>query len=488
MGNDTGEREKPAPKKRFGLKRRAHELGGLEARVKLKPEIFRQYDIRGIVDKDLTPETVEILGRAIGTYFRQHSRSHVAVGMDCRLSSPAFSESLITGLISTGCDVTELGTIPTPLLYFAIFYKKIEAGVMITGSHNPPEYNGFKMMAGEDTLYGPDIQDIYRIVETAAFIQDKTGTKKKYDIVPEYSDYVVENINLAKGLKVVVDAGNGTGGVVAVPILRSLGCEVIDLFCEMDGHFPNHHPDPTLPEALETLIAEVIESGADAGIAFDGDADRIGVIDDRGKIIWGDQLMILFARDILPSNPGAPVISEVKASKLLYEVIERLGGQPIMWKTGHSFIKKKIKQEKALFAGEMSGHIFFADRFFGFDDAIYSAARLLEILSRSEKKLSEKLADLPRTFHTPEIRVYASDAVKFKIVELVKKDLARKHPIVDIDGVRAQFPNGWGLVRASNTQDVLVLRFEADTEQDLEAIRNEVEKAVERAIQRLENT
>jgi phosphomannomutase/phosphoglucomutase len=456
--------------------------------MKIKPEIFRQYDIRGIVDKDLTQETVEILGKAIGTYFRRQNRSHVAVGMDCRLSSPVFAESLNKGLLSTGCDVTELGTIPTPLLYFAIFYKKIEAGVMITGSHNPPEYNGFKMMSGEDTLYGPDIQDIHKIVTSGKFIQDDLGSKQKYDIVPEYSDYVVENINLNKQLKVVVDAGNGTGGVVAVPILKRLGCDVIDLFCEMDGHFPNHHPDPTLPEALETLITTVKESGADAGIAYDGDADRIGTIDDNGNIIWGDQLMILFARDILPSHPGAPVISEVKASKLLYEEIEKLGGRPIMWKTGHSFIKKKIKQEKALIAGEMSGHIFFADRFFGFDDAIYSSARLLEVLSRSEKKLSAMLADLPRTYHTPEIRVYASDAVKFRIVESVKKELEKKYPIVDIDGVRAQFPNGWGLVRASNTQEVLVLRFEADTEKDLQAIRKETEKTVERAIQRLENT
>ena len=456
--------------------------------MRLKPEIFRQYDIRGIVDEDLTPDSVEILGKAIGTYFRRHDRRHVAVGMDCRLSSPVFADALSKGLLSTGCDVTDLGTIPTPLLYFAIFYKKIDAGVMITGSHNPPEYNGFKMMSGEETLYGPDIQDIYRIVESGTFIQDNAGSKHAYQIIPEYSDYVVQNIHLEKKLNVVVDAGNGTGGVVAVPIFKRLGCDVIDLFCKMDGHFPNHHPDPTLPEALETLIAKVKESGADAGIAYDGDADRIGVIDDKGHIIWGDQLMILFARDILPSNPGAPVISEVKASKLLYDEIERLGGRPIMWKTGHSLIKKKIKQEKALIAGEMSGHIFFADRYFGFDDAIYSSARLLEILSRSAKKLSTMLADLPPTFHTPEIRVYASEAVKFKIVDAVKKELAKKYPVVDIDGVRALFPDGWGLVRASNTQEALVLRFEANTKQRLQAIRAEIEKAVENAIQRLENS
>ncbi len=456
--------------------------------VKLKPEIFRQYDIRGIVDKDLTPGSVEILGKAIGTYFRQHSRKQVALGRDCRLSSPEFSEVLSKGLMSTGCTVVDLGIIPTPLLYFTIYYKKMEAGAMITGSHNPPEYNGFKMMLGEDTLYGPAIQDILKIIQNEEFIEEDAGVKESYNIVPEYENYIVENITLHKKIKVVVDAGNGTGGAVAVPIFKKLGCEVIELFCEMDGTFPNHHPDPTLPEALETLIETVVASHADLGIAYDGDADRIGVIDDKGYIIWGDQLMIIFARDILPSNPGAPVISEVKASKLLYEEVEKLGGRPIMWKTGHSLIKKKIKEEKALMAGEMSGHIFFADRFFGFDDAIYSSARLLEILSRSDKKLSEMLADLPRTYHTPEIRVYASDAVKFKIVEDVKKELSQKYPIVDIDGVRAQFPKGWGLVRASNTQEALVLRFEADTEKDLAAIRKEVEKTVERAIQGLENT
>ncbi len=454
---------------------------------KLKPEIFRQYDIRGLVDRDLTPESVETLGKAFGTYFRQHNRKQVAVGRDCRLSSPEFSEVLSKGLMSTGCDVVELGTIPTPLLYFAIYYKKMETGVMITGSHNPPEYNGFKMMLGEDTLYGPDIQDILQIVQSEEFIRGNAGKKEIYNIIPEYENYVVENIKVHKKLNVVVDAGNGTGGAVAVPIFKKLGCEVTELFCEMDGRFPNHHPDPTLPEALETLIKTVAESQADLGIAYDGDADRIGVIDDKGNIIWGDQLMIIFARDILPSNPGAPVISEVKASKLLYEEVEKLGGRPIMWKTGHSLIKKKIKEEKALVAGEMSGHIFFADRFFGFDDAIYSSARLLEILSRTEKKLSEMLDDLPTTYHTPEIRIYASDAVKFKIVEEVKKELAKKYPIVDIDGVRALFPKGWGLVRASNTQEVLVLRFEAETEQDLADIRKEVEKTVERAIQSLES-
>jgi phosphomannomutase/phosphoglucomutase len=456
--------------------------------VKIKPEIFRQYDIRGLVDKDLTEETVEWLGKGIGTYFRWSQRKKVALGRDCRLSSPLYSKALARGLLSTGCEIVDLGIIPTPLLYFTIYYKKIEAGVIITGSHNPPEYNGFKMMVGEETLYGEAIQDIFKIIQNEDFIEEKSVTQKDYNIIPEYQEYVLKNIKLEKKLKVVVDAGNGTAGVVAVPIFKKMGCEVIELYCEMDGRFPNHHPDPTLPEALEDLIQKVKETKADLGIAYDGDGDRIGIIDDMGNIIWGDVLMVLFARDILPSNPGAPVISEVKASKVLYDEIEKLGGRPIMWKTGHSLIKKKIKEEKALLAGEMSGHIFFADRFFGFDDAIYSSARLLELLSRSDKKISQMLSDLPKTFHTPEIRIYASDEVKFKIVEEVKKELSQKYPVIDIDGVRAIYPRGWGLVRASNTQEVLVLRFEGDTEKDMENIETEVKQIIEEVIQRLERT
>ena len=456
--------------------------------MKIKPEIFRQYDIRGIVDKDLTQDTVELLGKGIGTYFRRNKSKEVALGRDCRLSSPNFSEALSRGLLSTGCQIIDLGVIPTPLLYFTMYNKKMEAGVIITGSHNPPEYNGFKMMVGEETLYGEAIQDIFTIINDNDFIEEKSTSKKIYNIIPEYKDFVEKNIRLEKKLKVVVDAGNGTAGVIACPILKKLGCEVIELYCEMDGNFPNHHPDPTLPEALEDLINEVTKSKAHLGVAYDGDGDRIGIIDDEGHIIWGDLLTVLFARDILSSNPGAPIISEVKASKVLYDEIEKLGGRPIMWKTGHSLIKKKIKEEKALLAGEMSGHIFFADRYFGFDDAIYSSARLLELLSKSEKTLSQMLSDLPRTYYTPEIRVYASDEVKFKIVEEVKKELSQKYPIIDIDGVRAIFPQGWGLVRASNTQEVLVLRFEGDTEEALKAIEKEVKQTVENAIKRLESS
>lgn len=452
----------------------------------INPNIFREYDIRGLVDKDLTPAVVETLGKGMGAYFRRQGKRQVAVGRDCRLSSPSYAQALMKGLRSVGCDGVDLGTIPTPLLYFAIYYKAMEAGVMITGSHNPPEYNGFKMMSGHDTLYGDTIQEVFRLIRTNEIIAAKEGTQSAYDIVPEYMDYVVDNIKLRKKLKIVIDAGNGTGGMVAVPIFKRLGCDVVELYCEMDGRFPNHHPDPTLPEAMRDLIKKVSETKADFGIAYDGDADRIGVVDDEGHLIWGDQLLIFFSRDILKTHPGAAIISEVKATKVLYDEIAKLGGKPIMWKTGHSLIKKKIKEEKAVLAGEMSGHIFFADRFFGFDDAIYSSARLAELMSRSDRKLSEMRAGLPKTYSTPEIRVYASEEVKFKIVAEVRNELAKKVPVIDIDGVRAIYPNGWGLVRASNTQAVLVLRFEAETEADLEAIQKEMKGAVERAIQKLE--
>lgn len=452
----------------------------------LNKDIFRQYDIRGIVGQDLTPETVELLGKGIGTYFHQRGCREVALGRDGRLSSPEFAKSFTKGLLSTGCSVYDLGTIPTPLLYFSIYFKNYEAGVMITGSHNPPEFNGFKMMLGKDTLFGDHIQDIFSLIQSGQFHAEEGASAKSYDIVPEYENYVLNNISLQKKLKIVVDAGNGTAGVIAVPIFKKLGCDVIELYCDVDGNFPNHHPDPTVPEALEDLIQKVTEENADLGFAYDGDGDRIGVIDNLGQIIWGDKLMIVFVRDILASNPGATIISEVKASKLLYDEIKKLGGRGIMWKTGHSFIKKKIKEENALFAGEMSGHIFFADRFFGFDDAIYASARLLELMSRSDKTLSQSLADLPKTYSTPEIRVYASDQVKFKIVDEVKKELANKYPIIDIDGVRAIYPNGWALVRPSNTQAILVLRFEADSEKALQAIRSEVEKIIEDVITRLE--
>jgi len=459
--------------------------------MEIRQEIFREYDIRGVVGQDLTPELATVIGRAVASKARRAGKTEVAVGRDCRLSSPELAEALMAGLLGSGCRVVDLGVVPTPLVYFSVFYKKKEAAVMITGSHNPPDFNGFKVMIGEETLYGPGIQDLYRLIREQDFIQPGApGNRTAYDPIPDYLDYVAGQIKLDRPVKVVLDAGNGTAGPVAVPLFRRLGAEVIELYTEMDGRFPNHHPDPTLPEALKDLIATVKKSGAELGIAYDGDADRIGAVDDTGQIIWGDQLMIIFARDLLARHPGAAVISEVKASQVLYDEISRLGGRPIMWKTGHSLIKKKIKEERALLAGEMSGHIFFAHRWFGFDDAIYASARLLEIISRSKRKLSEHLSDLPKTYNTPEIRIYASDEVKFKIVDRVKEAL-RQRPgvkqLIDIDGVRAVFDRGWGLIRASNTQPVLVLRFEASSPADLERIQAEVRGVLEGVIKQLNN-
>jgi phosphomannomutase/phosphoglucomutase len=452
--------------------------------VDINPQIFREYDIRGIAGQDLDEPAVEVLGRAMGTFFLGRGQSDVAVGRDVRLSSPGFARALLRGLASTGCDVADLGVVPTPLLYFSVFHGHLPAGVMVTGSHNPPEHNGFKMMSGEETLYGKTIQALYEIVRKGVFPRGQ-GRVRTVDVVGDYADYVTGNVRFARPVKVVIDAGNGTGGAVAVPLLRRMGADVVELFCEPDGRFPNHHPDPTLPEAMSALIAKVLETGAELGIGYDGDADRIGVVDDAGRILWGDQLLVIFARDILPGRPGAAVISEVKASKVLYAEIERLGGKPIMWRTGHSLIKKKIKEENAPLAGEMSGHIFFNDRWFGFDDAIYASARLIEILARSKDRLSAMMAGLPKTYATPEIRIYASDEVKFKIVEEVRRALASRYPVIDIDGVRAVFPRGWGLVRASNTQAVIVLRFEADTEADLAAIQKEVRGLLQDVINRL---
>jgi len=457
--------------------------------MELKQEIFREYDIRGVVGQDLDRQSAVIIGQAVGTKVKAVGKKEVAVGRDCRLSSPELAAGLIEGLLSCGCQVVDLGVVPTPLVYFSVYYKKKEAAVMITGSHNPPEFNGFKIMIGEETLYGPGIQEIYQQIQKKEFsLSEQKGTVSHYNPVPEYLDYVSSQVKLSRPVKVVIDAGNGTAGPVASSLFKKMGAEVIELYTEMDGHFPHHHPDPTIPEALKDLIAKVQETGAELGIAYDGDADRIGAVDENGHIIWGDQLMIIFARDLLASHPGATIISEVKASQLLYKEIARLGGRPIMWKTGHSLIKKKIKEEKALLAGEMSGHIFFADRWFGFDDAIYASARLLEIVSRTEQKVSGFLADLPMMFNTPEIRIYASDEVKFRIVDLVKEEL-RQDPeakdIIDIDGVRAVYETGWGLLRASNTQPVLVLRFEANSEENLRKIRSRVQAAMEKVIKSL---
>jgi phosphomannomutase/phosphoglucomutase len=443
----------------------------------MNPQIFREYDIRGVVEKDLSPEVVKKLGQGYATYLSRFRKKKIVVGRDGRLSSPSLRDSLIQGLLAGGMEIIDIGVCPTPVFYFSLFHFDQEGGIMITGSHNPPEFNGFKVCVGKETIYGEEIQNLRRIIEEGNFVQG-SGTITYKEIIPTYQDYLWQNIRLQRKIKIVIDSGNGTAGAVAPKIFRTLGCEVEELYSEIDGRFPNHHPDPTIPENMKDLITKVKETGAEVGFGYDGDADRIGVVDHLGNIIWGDQLLILFARDILKKNPGATIISEVKCSQNLYEDIARHGGRGIMWKAGHSLLKSKMKAEKALLGGEMSGHIFFADRYFGYDDAIYASGRLLEILSQTEKRIPELFSDLPKTYSTPEIRVDCPDEIKFNLVEKVRDSFRQEYPIVDVDGVRIIFPDGWGLVRASNTQPVLVLRFEARSPERLKEIRALVENRV----------
>ncbi len=445
----------------------------------MKPGIFREYDIRGIAGKDMDETDVFNIGRAVGTYLRRHGRTHLNVGRDCRLSSEAYARKVIEGLISTGCDVTEIGVCPTPVFYFSIQHLKKEGGVMVTASHNPPEYNGFKLCIGLDSIHGQEIQKIRELIEKQDFIQGK-GNLSSASVISAYHDFVTNNVKISKPLKVGVDAGNGTAGVVAVPILKALGCEVHDLYCDMDGRFPNHEADPTVAKNMQDLIRLVREKKLDIGIGYDGDGDRIGVVDENGHIIFGDKLMIIFAREILSRKPGATFISEVKCSKVMYDDIEKHGGRAIMWQTGHSRIKQKMKLEHAELAAEMSGHIFFADRYFGYDDATYASCRLLEILSSTGKKISELIADVPQTYSTPEIRFDCPDDKKFAIVEKVTEYFRNRYKVIDIDGVRVLFSDGWGLVRASNTQPALVLRFEAESEQRLAEIKHLIESVLEK--------
>jgi phosphomannomutase/phosphoglucomutase len=435
----------------------------------MNPEIFRQYDVRGVVDVDLTPPVVERLGRGIGTTILAERGPKVVVGRDCRLSSPMIHDSLVKGLVASGAEVTSVGVCPTPVLYFALHHLAPSGGVMITGSHNPPDYNGFKICIGTEPIYGDRIQDLRRLIEDAAFASD-AGDYAEEVIVPAYQSYVRERVSLSASVSLAVDAGNGTGGHVAVPIMRGLGCDVTCLYCDMDGRFPNHHPDPTVEKNLTNLRQAVLDGGLQVGIGYDGDADRLGVIDERGRILWGDKLLALFARSLLERHPGSPVVGEVKCSQVVYDDISAHGGRPIMWKTGHSLIRQKMRETGALLAGEMSGHLFFRDRYLGYDDAIYASLRLLEIISTAKVGLSELLADLPVTYATPEIRVDCADERKFEVVDAVSRSLARDHEVVTVDGVRVRFADGWGLLRASNTQPVLVMRFEALSPKRLDAI------------------
>ena len=446
----------------------------------MNADIFREYDVRGVVDKDLNVDFVRDLGKAIGTYGRRHGVKTMTLGRDCRLSSEAYREAVGKGITASGIHIIDIGLCATPMLYFSIRRLQADGGVMVTGSHNPPEFNGFKICIGPDTIYGDDIQELRKIMESGQYAVGE-GTWQSQNITQAYQDYLFANVKMGRGLKIAVDGGNGVGGLFALPLFKRWGFAVTDIYCEPDGRFPNHFPDPTIPENLEELISLVKSERADAGIAYDGDADRLGVITDKGEILWGDVLLLFFSRYILKANPGAAIIGEVKCSQKLYDDIARHGGKPVMWKAGHSLIKHKMKEEKAPLAGEMSGHLFFADRYFGYDDAIYASIRLLEILSGTDAKLSEILSDVPRTFSTPEIRVDCPDHIKFQVVSDIKTYFEGKYPLIDIDGVRITFADGWGLIRASNTQPVLVLRFEAATEERLTIIRNIIEEALAEA-------
>ena len=450
----------------------------------MNPEIFREYDVRGLVGRDLSPDLVTLLGQAIGSCAVRQGVRTMTLGRDCRLSSQAYHQAMAGGLSSAGISVIDVGLCATPMLYFSIRHFNADGGVMVTGSHNPPEFNGFKICIGPDTIYGDQIQEIRRTIEGNDLITG-AGEIRPGEMAAAYEEYLFTRVRVRPGLTVALDAGNGVGGLFALPLLKRYGCRVIDLHCQPDGRFPNHFPDPTIPANLQELTRVVCERGADVGIAFDGDADRIGVITDRGEILWGDELLLLFARSILRDSPGAAIIGEVKCSQKLYDDITQRGGRAVMWKAGHSLIKGKMKEEKALLAGEMSGHIFFADRYFGYDDAIYAMLRLLEILSERGEKLSELLSDLPRTFSTPEIRVDCPERIKFAVVKAVRDHFEKSHPINAIDGARISFKHGWGLVRASNTQPVIVLRFEAASEESLAAIRGQVEAVLQEVLQDL---
>jgi phosphomannomutase/phosphoglucomutase len=434
--------------------------------------IFRAYDIRGIVGEGLTAETVEQIGRAIGSESQKRGAKSIVVGRDGRLSGPMLQQALMTGLQASGMDVLDIGQAPTPVIYFAAVHLQAGSCVAVTGSHNPPNYNGLKIVAAGETLSADAIQDLRRRIEEGDLLSG-TGSHRSVEVLEAYQQRIVSDITLERPLKLVVDCGNGIAGCTAPALLRALGCEVSELYCEVDGNFPNHHPDPSRPENVAELREQVVAEGADLGLAFDGDGDRLGVIDSEGNMIFPDRQMMLYAQEILARNPGAEVIYDVKCSRNLPRIIEQAGGTPTMWKTGHSFIKKKLKEsEKSLLAGEMSGHIFFKERWYGFDDALYTATRLLEIVARDGRPTVELFAELPDTVNTPELNVEFAEGEHYAFMERLKQQAQFDGAeMTTIDGVRADYPHGWGLVRPSNTTPVLVLRFEAESQEALERVQ-----------------
>ena len=449
--------------------------------VTIEQEIFRAYDIRGIVDQNLSAEVVEVIGKAIGSEAFDRGITSLCIGYDGRHSSPQLAEALARGVMSTGCNVINIGAVPTPVLYFATHHLQTGSGVMVTGSHNPANYNGLKIMLGGETLSGDTIQKLYQRTLTADFSSGQ-GEQSQQDVRRAYLDRIVGDIAVAAPLKVVVDAGNGIAGELGPMLIEELGCEVVPLYCEVDGNFPNHHPDPGKPANLKDLIAKVNETGADLGLAFDGDGDRLGVVTNTGKIIWPDRLMMLLAKDVVSRNPGADVLYDVKCSRRLAGVISEAGGRPIMWKTGHSLMKAKMKETGALLAGEMSGHVFFGERWYGFDDGLYTAARLLEILGIEDRHSDDVFADFPEDISTPELNVEVTESEKFGIIErLGEQGDFGDGSISTIDGIRVDYTDGWGLCRASNTTPMLVLRFEAETDDALERIKSVFREQLQKA-------
>jgi len=438
----------------------------------MDPTIFREYDIRGIVDKDIDEEVAVMIGKGFGTYLIQQGRNSIAVGRDNRLSSKRLEDAVIEGLTTAGLTAIDVGQLPTPALYFSVIHLKADGGIMITASHNPAQYNGFKLRKGEQAVFGEEIQKLREIIEEGHFEQGK-GKKEVANILPAYAAAIKERIKLTRKVKLVVDAGNGTTGPIATPLLRELGCDVVELYCEPDGNFPHHLPDPTVEENLVDLSRKVREEKAEVGIGYDGDGDRVGAVDERGNILWGDQILTIFAREALKKRSPAPIVLDVKCSQSLIDTIKRYGGIPVMWRTGYPHIQSKMREISAPVGGEMSGHMYFADNYFGYDDGIFASCRLLEIISHDkEEGVSHLLSDVPTYPSTPEIRTECSEADKFKIVEDVKEFFSRGYETIDIDGVRIIFDDGWALIRASNTQPLLVLRFEAKTEKRLEEIKD----------------
>ncbi|MEA3408882.1 MAG: phosphomannomutase/phosphoglucomutase [Candidatus Eisenbacteria bacterium] len=435
--------------------------------------IFREYDIRGVVDRDLTDDVVRNIGRGFGTYLLRHGGKSMSLGGDVRHSTERFRALIIEGALSVGLDVVDIGTVPTPVLYYSLYVLPVDGSIMITGSHNPPDMNGFKLNLGKDSVYGEEIQKIREIIESGDF-EAGEGTCSSADIMEQYRDAVLERVKLDRPLKVVADCGNGCASLVAAELLADIGCEVISLFCEPDGDFPNHHPDPTVLENITDLIAAVKEHGADIGIGYDGDADRVGIVDENGDVVFADKMLALLAREVLAKGP-AEIIFDVKCSQALVEDIEAHGGTPVMWRTGHSHLKKKLSDSGAPLGGEMSGHMVLASGYYNIDDAIYASCRILQMLSRSTESLSEMVATLPSYYSTPEIRGEISDdATKFKMVEQAVDYFKANYDVIDVDGVRVLFGDGWGLVRASNTQPVIVMRFEARSEERLAEIQETV--------------